>query len=446
MAWLIVAVAMGACTTSGHEPRQPNAPGPSAPPAAPAPAASSSAANDPKPDIHSGASVLDTGPLTKLVTDGSIDGAALRRKNLEKLRSTRWPVMVVSGGKAAELGEKLCEAVVPRRPATTPVLLKPNLCGFHALKRTTSPEDDDGVRGRITDPEFVRGVVRCLKKRGHTRITIAEGCGVGHSVWTTLIEKSGYRALAESEGVPLVGMNDDGVFDARGDKPGKPLRVLGMEKTNVPTLLLPKVLAEHLDHGLFLSLPKVKAHRYSVVSLGIKGMQGVVMRSDRAPAHQQKWRMHTELHTYLKTRDSGREDRKAYVSSLERFGERLLDVLEVAMPDAVLCDGAPAMRGDGFDLLVPSETAYAIGGTNPVAVDKVGAQLLGLWNNDALGKELGGYKSSPLILMAAARYGLDLDRVELTGNGAQLVAKPPPAVFRAIAPFAIGAGASEERR
>ena len=35
----------------------------------------------------------------------------------------------------------------------------------------------------------------------------------------------------------------------------------------MPTLLVPKILAEHLDHGLFLSLPKIKAHRYAVVSL-----------------------------------------------------------------------------------------------------------------------------------------------------------------------------------
>ena len=95
----------------------------------------------------------------------------------------------------------------------------------------------------------------------------------------------------------------------------------GIGNTHVPTLLLPKVLAEHLDHGLFLSLPKIKAHRYAVVSLGIKGMQGVVMRSEARPFHAQKWRMHEELLRYMKTRATA-EDRRAFVASLEVFGER----------------------------------------------------------------------------------------------------------------------------
>ncbi len=64
--------------------------------------------------------------------------------------------------------------------------------------------------------------------------------------------------MAREEGVHLVAMDDDGVFDVEGDQPGKPLAISGIAGSHVPTLLLPKVLAEHLDHGLFLSLPRSK--------------------------------------------------------------------------------------------------------------------------------------------------------------------------------------------
>src|SRR5262249_38734270 len=151
------------------------------------------------------------------------------------------------------------------------------------------------VRGRTTDPEFVRGIVQCLKARGHTKITIAEGWGATHADWTRLVRVSGYEKMAEDEGVPLVAMDDDGGFDIPGDQPGKPMRLTGMESTNVPTLLLPKILAEHLEHGMFISAPKIKAHRFGVVSLAIKGMQGTVMLSDASPAFHQKFRMHKEL-------------------------------------------------------------------------------------------------------------------------------------------------------
>jgi len=393
-------------------------------------------------DVTSGASVVTEGPGAAVITQGKVDGAALRTRNVARLKQAKWPVAVLQGGSAEQLGRRLCEQVVPRRPAATPVLIKPNICGFHALKKRSGPKDDDGMRGRITDPEFVRGVVACLKARGHKRITIAEGCAVGHDMWARAMEVSGYRALAEQEGVPLVAMDDDGVFDVRGGKPGKPLRVTGMADSHVPTFVMPKILAEHLQGGLFLSVPKIKAHRYAVVSVGIKGTQGVVMRSDRAPAHQQKWRMHAELHRYLANKKRGQEDRAAFVQSLELFSDRVLDVLEVTLPDAILAEGAPAMSGDGFDLLLPSSELYAVGGTNPVLVDKVAAELMGLWDNGALAAQLGGYRTSPLITIAAKRYGLDLKATKVVGDGAPLLRQRRPARYRSMAGFAIGIDSS----
>src|SRR5207245_610276 len=98
--------------------------------------------------------------------------------------------------------------------------------------------------------------------------------------------------------------------------------------------------------------------------------------------------------------------RAEYVASLELFADRLADVLEVAAPHVVLAEGAPVMSGDGFDLLLPEGEPVAVGGTNPVAVDAVGAALLGLGDSAALAAELGGYKTSPLIARAAQRYSI----------------------------------------
>jgi uncharacterized protein (DUF362 family) len=318
------------------------------------------------------------------------------------------------------------------------VLVKPNLCGFDGIKNPAKSGGDDGVQGRVTDAEFTRGVVRCLKARGHRRITIADGCGNSHEHWLKAVELSGYTAMAAAERVPLVALDDDGVFDEQGSKPGKPLAITGIESTRVPTLLMPQLLAETLEHGLFISVPKLKAHRYSVVSMGIKGMQGTVMRSEAAPAYNQKWRMHEELKEYLGERKRHEpENREKYVKSLELFAERIVDVLEISLPDVVLVEGVPAMSGDGFQNVRKVAGGVAIGGTNPVLVDRVGAQYLGLWNNAELAKQLGGHRTSPLIEVAAKRYGIALEQPALTGDGVELIAAPRPVFFKAIAPFSL---------
>src|SRR5258706_3211037 len=244
--------------------------------------------------------------------------------------------------------------------------------------------------------------------------------------------------MAREEKVRLVALDDDGVFDVQGDKPGKPLAIRGIEDTGVPTLLIPKILAEHLDHGLFISVPKIKAHRFGVISVGIKGMQGVVMYSDARPAFHQKWRSHRELSAALKaTQQRDPDARAAYVRSLEIFAERMTDMLEIAAPDAVLGEGAPAMGGDGFSQQWPVAEHVAIGGTNPIAVDRVAAQFLGLWDSAPLAKELLGHRTSPLIESAAKRFGVNVAATTIIGDGASLLSAPRPYHLQGMGGFAL---------
>jgi uncharacterized protein (DUF362 family) len=369
---------------------------------------------------------------------GPVDGASLRAERAERLARDRSAVTVLQGSNAFDLGRRICEAVVPRRPSATPVLLQPNICDFDGLKEPSKTGGDNGASGRGTDPEFVRGVIRCLKARGHGEITVAQGCGHSHETFRDLTHVTGYVAMTQAEGARLVGLEDDGVFDVEGDRPGEPLPVSGMDQSRVPALRLPRILADHLRRGLVLSLPKVKAHPVAVVSMGIHGAAGNAMLADKLPARRHRSRLSPELADWVMRRaNTKRDDRPAYVAALRAFAERLLDVLEVSAPDAVLAEGAPAMSGDGFRRLRPSAEKVAIGGTNVVSVDKVGAQFLGLWNSAQLAAHLGGHRTSPLIELGAKRYALDLDAVPLAGDGAGLVKAPRPVHFEAMAPFRI---------
>ncbi len=393
------------------------------------------------PDVSTHASTLLTEEAGTPVTVGTeVDANALRARNRARLVKDRSPVVVLESHDAhaaLDLGRRLCEAVVPTRSPETPYLLKPNMGGFDWFKDPEKTGGDDGVRGRTTDPEFVRGVVRCLKARGHQHITIAEGWGATHKDWERLVKVTGYDTIAREENVPLVAMDDDGVFDVEGDQPGKPLGMVGMDKTGMPTLLVPKILAETLARGVFISLPKIKAHRYAVFSIAVKGMQGTVMTSDKAPAFHNKWRTHRELVPWLKKQGQGKEDRAEYVASLEKFADRIADVLEVEAPDVVLAEGAPMMGGDGFEKLWPSAEQVAVGGTNPILVDRIAAELLGLWDRADLARELAGHRTSPLLETAAKRFGVDIGSPAVTGDGAALLSTPRPVHFVAMAAFAL---------
>ena len=100
---------------------------------------------------------------------------------------------------AFELGQRLCEAVVPHRPPETPVLLKPNIGGFELVQRPEQERRRQRHPRAHDHPEFVRGVIRCLRARGHEHIVIAEGWGATHADWERLVRVSGYQAMAREE-------------------------------------------------------------------------------------------------------------------------------------------------------------------------------------------------------------------------------------------------------
>jgi uncharacterized protein (DUF362 family) len=454
--WICLAVATLAAAACGKG----DAPKPTAPPAATDAALATAPPDAAAPGVTVDAAVAALPPVDTttgaspawqagppVVVGDTVDGAALRKANRARVAADRAPVTILQGGTARELGQRLCEAVVPKRPAATPILLKPNMSGFDWFKNPKTNGGDNGVAGRTTDPEFVRGVIRCLKARGHTAITVADGFGGQPKDWDRLVDVSGYAKMCADEGVPLVALDDDGRFDVEGTQPGKPLGLSGMEGTHVPTLLIPKLVAEHLDHGLFISLPKLKAHRFAVFSIAIKSLQGAAMYSDAAPAYRQKWRTHKEVGAAIALVKKGDpRARKVYVEALEKFAERMVDVFEVETPHVILAEGAPAMSGDGFQVLFPSAEAIAVGGTNPVLVDRVGAQLLGLWDHAGLAAELGGHRTSPLLEVAATRFGVELTDPPVTGDGAGLLAQRRPARLYAMGDFVVDDVAAAEDR
>ncbi len=341
------------------------------------------------------------------------------------------PVYVIESRDPRAAGRRICEQTVPKRPADTPILLKPNLSGINRLKRGI----DNGLELRTTGIEFLRGVIHCLKARGHTRITVTEAWSRTKQQ-TRWMKTSGLDRLLAEEKVKWVGMWDEGMLYAR----------LPKAKRLKKGLLVPRLLARHLDKGLYISVPRMKMHRFAVMSLGIKNGMGFVYLDGATPEKSRRGGMHQEIGPWLRRfKRQQIDDRKAYARALERFAERLIDVLEAELPHVVLIDGVPPVAGDGFALIEPLDEGVAIGSENVIAAEAVGMEYMGYLDNAALEKEQG-HRTSPILTEAARRFFGTTDvihGVKVTGFDAWRKWSRV-AHFRAFPKFEVGDSKSAE--
>jgi uncharacterized protein (DUF362 family) len=359
--------------------------------------------------------------------------AMVERNRARMRRDERAPVHVIRERDAIAAGRRICEAVVPARPANTPVLLKPNLSGFDSMRNGI----DNGVELRTTGIDFLRGVVRCLRARGHREITITDAWSSAdqRERW---IRETGLDRLIAEENVRFVGLwedrGEDGTLSPMVPAPYPGARHLRNE------LLVPRLLARHLQRGLYISIPRMKMHRYAVLSLSIKNTMGTVVLHGAEEPGSRSGRMHAEIGPWLtRWRNEHEDDRDGYIRSLELFAERIADVLEIELPDAVLIDGVPPVGGDGFQLTEPFDDGVAIGSVNPVLADVVAAEWLGYLDNEDLMREIR-HPTSPLIEEAARRFygSTDVLRdIPITGD-ASFREQPHIAHYRAFPGFEIG--------
>lgn len=182
--------------------------------------------------------------------------------------------------------------------------------------------------GVVTNPAVVEAVVEALRKRGVSKISIADGPGVGLDV-SEVFEVSGYRALADRLDVRLIDFNKA----ERRERPWK-----------YGTLGVPAVLE---DADLYVNVPKLKTHGYTTVTLSIKNHKGMLSEADKKLDHQ------LGLH------------------------EPLVEQAKLRPPDLIVLDGIVGIEGDGPLNGRPVRSKIVALGTNMLEVDAAAARLMG---------------------------------------------------------------------
>lgn len=360
---------------------------------------------------------------------------------LRSTRAERAAVYVRRGQPArAAIADALTRLGV-KVPRDRRVVIKVNAGGYDRIKRKGP---DDGLVHRITNPAFIEALVEELRARGVTDIVLADGAALTGAELETLLEASGYGALSARLGVPFVNLSHYGAADER---PAPWRLTLPWAAHLKDELVLSDELVRPGRRVFLIDVPKLKAHRFAVMSMSIKNLMGAVMIDDAGRSTepwQRRWRMHRELSPWLKTwKQNKTDDRAAYRRALGVFSERLADLYGALTPDLALLEGYPAVQGDGFATVLPYGTDdVLIASANACYADYIGAEYFGLADSDALEAELG-VRRPPAITAVAARYyggeaGLaaivvrgDVEWRGATGRVA--------AYFKGMAPFELGA-------
>jgi uncharacterized protein (DUF362 family) len=205
------------------------------------------------------------------------------------------------------------------------VVLKPNLVDY--------------IPGNAinTHPLLVLAAAESFRRMGAKSIVVAEG--PGHQRDTQLVlTQSGYRECLRAERIRFVDLNRDQLIRT-------PLRA---GYTGMKDLWLPRTV---LEADFLVSMPKIKAHHWSGVTLSMKNMFGVV------PGARYGWPKNI-LHW-------------------KGIQESILDLCATVPIHFVIADGIVAMEGNGPLNGTTRPLGTIVLADDPVAADATCARLTG---------------------------------------------------------------------
>ncbi|KPV64100.1 MAG: hypothetical protein AOA66_0414 [Candidatus Bathyarchaeota archaeon BA2] len=227
-------------------------------------------------------------------------------------------VAIVKGTKTQDMTVKSLKMVNADKalPKKKPILIKPNY--INASHPST---------GITTDSRVIEGIVKFLKQHNAEEIIIGEGSGFADTL--EAFQVAGVDAVAETWNVKLVDLNKDEFVEVSPPNP------LALKRVKI---------AKTAIESTIISVPKLKPHRLATVTLSLKNMMGAVTP---------KGSIHRPL------------------------SEKIVDLASIIKPSVAVIDGIIA--GEGHETSGnPVEMNLVIAGTDPVAVDAVGAAVMGI--------------------------------------------------------------------
>ncbi|MDY6987567.1 MAG: DUF362 domain-containing protein [Thermodesulfobacteriota bacterium] len=209
------------------------------------------------------------------------------------------------------------------------VLLKPN------AGRVAPPGE-----GIVTDPQVVAAAIDCFREAG-AQVAIGESPIVGVKALEAF-DTSGIAAIAEERHCPLIDMN------------ARPfVKVPVPDGLAIDSL---KVCPEVFEYDLVVSVPVMKMHMHTGVTLAVKNMKGCLWRRSKV-----------ELHMLPPV--EGREEKPIDIA--------IADLSGVLRPHLAIIDGTIGMEGLGPSAGQAKPLGAVVVSADAFAADAVACKLMG---------------------------------------------------------------------
>ena len=244
-------------------------------------------------------------------------------------------IIVLKGKEPYQTTKKALQKTALSNLKGKKILIKPNAA------RLASPGE-----GVTTHPGVVAATIDHLRDRGADDIVIGESCIFGVDAQEAF-RVTGMKEISEKKGVRLIDF--DQVDPTEIAIPGGRL----VRKIKVPALLK--------DIDFIISIPVMKTHMHTRVTLSIKNMKGLLWRKEKARFHHLQ------------------SDEKV----TQGYKEKELDIAisemaSVLFPHFAIIDGTVGMEGMGPACGNPKKMGVIVAGDNALSADAVATRLMGL--------------------------------------------------------------------
>jgi len=219
----------------------------------------------------------------------------------------------------------------------------PNLKGKRVLIKPNAARLASPGEGVTTHPWVVAATIDHLKEKGVEDIVIGESCIFGVDA-REAFRVTGLKEISEKREVKLIDLDQGGPVEIAIPK-GKLLK-----KIKVPAILR--------SFNFIVSIPVMKTHMHTQVTLSIKNMKGLLWRREKVRLHQLR---------YDKRITRGHKELDIAIS----------EMASVLFPDLSIIDGTVGMEGMGPAYGRMKKMGMILVGNNPLSTDAVATRLMG---------------------------------------------------------------------
>jgi len=220
----------------------------------------------------------------------------------------------------------------------------PDLKGKNVLIKPNAARLAFPGEGVTTHPSVVAATIKHLREQGACRIVIGESCIFGVNAQEAF-RVTGMKEISEESKVDLVDLDQ-----------GTPMEIPIPGGKVIKRIKVPALLREF---DFIVSIPVMKTHMHTRVTLSLKNMKGLLWRREKARFHQLRY------------------DQKV-TGGHKELDIAISEMASVLFPHLAIIDGTAGMEGMGPAYGRRKQMGVIIAGNNALSADAVAARLMGL--------------------------------------------------------------------